>query len=1590
MRAALSARGGSFRLWGHLRGLPRRQLCLVLFVMVVAFKPSASDEGLSTELEKKTEWSSRTEALESTHIPAGASLSRSFFRYFLDPLSLASSFSEISTRKDKYWQAYTAKGPQLSAESTGSSSRALTFMQAYPNGALQKTPAKSPEGPEARREEASVSTFVPRLLQDIPSPRRPRNVDSVSRTTNNTRQTSATQTRQPTVPTTTTKREVTTTTTKSTTTLPPLQGWKEVEEGPLEAMKNEPDLTLLTKAMESNPLTKGDSIITRLAITLFAPTDEALSKLDVKMDDLAKMNWMPRKEWVEEMIVMTHLVAPRLIDPREITTEESVFQTRSNQVLKIYRAGPPDPKPPADNGNENNSKTEKNGEQEAHQASRSSSSGDRPKLRSGPSSRGDGDREGSGSAASSRRTGRTRSALGSEITALEEGENATASGIDRHRSPRRRTAENAQEAENDREDEKKAEEHPETENRSDRRKWRRTSGDPRKRRESEEEEEEEEADAAADSLEEEAERGRTTKQHSQDVDSDEYSDREPTHESDDDEADREEKPRRSTSANSQRRGRSSSPRSRSTQRISEDTPETEDEEEEDYEEEDYEEREVRTSTRRPQRQRGRSSSSPPATAQEGEAADGDIVEGDLSEDEFGEEEDDRNNRYNANSDVKEEKDEVENRRDKGNQEDDEEVQGEMRKNDESEEEEEWEEEQEKKWQRNEHSDTEAEAEEEKENKNNKNGDNGDEEEENEQDNRDRPATPTQIDRRAREEAGESEDQDYHLEAIMQDDDEANDPTEQGEERQNHGLDSETQSTASTTIGPQDSRSRSWRTKRQEETSTTLLGDEERIGGGHSTAPDYRFSRRTTVLSAAPREEEERGDDSIDEAFTEGDDERRNADSQWRTRPSLGRSRTAGWHSRSSPPYIASGGEHRTRVRRDHSSRHTSEEEAGDSPTGTNGRVSGWDPRLRRREPSFEGTLQQATRQGQQAHRRFGGSFTGSRSGQYPPPERGGILSWTADRTASRDESEDEDAEWIVGGGMLRRRLSEERSTSSITYTSAPIPSLTSSKGSSFRFSTVSSFSPGLGRNGTKEETSLEPSHTQHLPEAATSMTLAARYSPSQHTSSGSSNHSSSSSISSIRSISSSSTRGRNSSSSSSTATAVTSKVTVGAQKSTEPDEDRRTTAADLRLFTITTTPTPKDQTGTTPSISSTELLRLPSRYTLPAATTTEAEAFILSLISNISTAEANTLSSSRHTENTQSSPAKPKQNGSITQATQAASRSSSALPIAIGTTLTSQPPQFHSSIRHQRRTAEDRENRFATSPKTQSSKVSTPTTPSPDTAPLWSTAARRSVGSESGNLSTTTRAKREKNTLTSPELGTSTKHPKRIEDYAIHRHATTKPHATPTLREYHDARSSSFTRPPRGGTTLTTSASRRRSATDAEEGDEDADDSSERPSTTAARTSRGSQAGRPSSSTRPPRGGTTLTTSASRRTATDAEEGDEDADNSSERPSTTAARTPRGSQAGRPSSSTRPPRGGTTLTASASRRTATDAEEGDEDAEDRSERPSTTAARTPRGSQAGRSSSSTRPPRGGTTLTASASRRSATDAEEGDEDAEDR
>lgn len=74
--------------------------------------------------------------------------------------------------------------------------------------------------------------------------------------------------------------------------------WKEVEVTALEAIKDEPDLTMLAGALDSSPLTAGDSIINRLAVTVFAPTDEALRSLPVSLEELdAMVNVAPSICW---------------------------------------------------------------------------------------------------------------------------------------------------------------------------------------------------------------------------------------------------------------------------------------------------------------------------------------------------------------------------------------------------------------------------------------------------------------------------------------------------------------------------------------------------------------------------------------------------------------------------------------------------------------------------------------------------------------------------------------------------------------------------------------------------------------------------------------------------------------------------------------------------------------------------------------------------------------------------------------------------------------------------------------------------------------------------------------------------------------------------------------------------------------------------------------------------------------------------------------------------------------------------------------------------------------------------------------------
>ncbi|KAL8435606.1 hypothetical protein ACSSS7_002377 [Eimeria intestinalis] len=92
---------------------------------------------------------------------------------------------------------------------------------------------------------------------------------------------------------TTTRKPTSTGSTTPTTTKsePVLLYWTEVDEGPLDALKNDEDLTMLAKQLQSSPLAQEDSLITRLAITLFAPTDDALSQLPVKLEELSAMVW---------------------------------------------------------------------------------------------------------------------------------------------------------------------------------------------------------------------------------------------------------------------------------------------------------------------------------------------------------------------------------------------------------------------------------------------------------------------------------------------------------------------------------------------------------------------------------------------------------------------------------------------------------------------------------------------------------------------------------------------------------------------------------------------------------------------------------------------------------------------------------------------------------------------------------------------------------------------------------------------------------------------------------------------------------------------------------------------------------------------------------------------------------------------------------------------------------------------------------------------------------------------------------------------------------------------------------------------------
>lgn len=301
MRDGLSARG-SFHLWGHLGGFPRRRLWLAFLVLVAFSQHSSSNETLLKEPEEGVEWSSRPNGLVSAHTPAEASSSFSFFRHIFDPFSIALSVLGFHNKADGHELLQPNRRPQPSASGTGSNSRRIEGLQGFPVSASKETSGTRSEESEDGETEQSNASFAPRLLQDAPVLRRPRSAASASQIAPSNGEDARTETGENTATRTTTKRttstkqaSTTTATTKSTIPLPPLQGWKEVEEGPLDAMKNEPDLTLLSQAMESNPLTQGDSIITRLAITLFAPTDEALAKLDVKLEDLAKMVSNPKR-----------------------------------------------------------------------------------------------------------------------------------------------------------------------------------------------------------------------------------------------------------------------------------------------------------------------------------------------------------------------------------------------------------------------------------------------------------------------------------------------------------------------------------------------------------------------------------------------------------------------------------------------------------------------------------------------------------------------------------------------------------------------------------------------------------------------------------------------------------------------------------------------------------------------------------------------------------------------------------------------------------------------------------------------------------------------------------------------------------------------------------------------------------------------------------------------------------------------------------------------------------------------------------------------------------------------------------------------
>ncbi|CDI85138.1 hypothetical protein, conserved [Eimeria praecox] len=1213
MRAGLSARG-SFRPWGHLGDLPRRWLCLAFLVLVAFFQHSESNEEPLRGPEGGLEWGFSPDALVSTHSPAEASSRRSFFSPQFDAFDVATPIVGIHTEAEGYALRQTNTGPQTPPDGAGSSSSGVEVLQPSPIGTFKEASPTRSKQHEDGEYEAFVPP-VPRRLQDILSPWHPRSAASANQTTTTTRR--STVTRATTTPAPTTKSESTSTTTKPTTTLPPLQGWKEVEEGPLDAMKNEPDLTLLTKAMASNPLTQGDSIITRLAITLFAPTDEALSKLDVTMEELAEMKWMPRKEWVEEMIVMTHLVAPRLIDPREITTEESVFQTRSNQELRIYRAGPPDPKPPADENKDDSSKKGEDSEKDGQKASRSSPSRERPKARSGGGSReasstGRGRSEGSSSDASSSRTGRSG---GSSRGGGEEGGNDRASGPSPSRSPRRRTAQNEQKEEDDSEEEtEEDEESAEADIESEGGGRRRDSGVSRKRRErDEEDQEEEEDDGAGDNLENQAEHKRRQRRRPRDKANDEDTDVDPTPEGDDDEEE-EDEPRRKTSRNRQSRGRSSSSPARSTEEVDNDAIE-EDEEDEDEDEE----KEDRPSARKPQRQQGRSSRARAGAAEEEE----NDAEGDLAEEEFEEEEDEDNNEDRDS----EEEEEVEEDKERSGGHDGED---------------------------------EEEDEEEEEGEDDESEDEGEEDDHEEDDGATAGVNDIRGGRRKREEPRVPQADDDNSEAISEDEDGVSRLGEQRTQRRNRDLDSRAQpsrnhhTTATTTQRPVTSRVGSWRTTRQEDEASRASSEEAsgRFPRGRITTPSSRRSQQTTVrapLSDDEDEEEEGGIGGGSSADDDEEDEQRHADSQateWRTLPPFRRSRSTTMTSRTSSSFITSGRQQRNRVRGDYLSRQNTEETAEDGAPGGNFQLRS--PPLRQREASFEERpLQPNSRQGPRTSRRFGQQATDSVSEDSPLIERSGILSGVTWREPDEDDKEDTDEEGDVGSGMLRRRLSEEASSSS-TSSPAPPPVNTSSTGSSPR--SVTSFAPASEGNGTTKGIFQQSLYTQSAAPGVATSTTAAQDPSFRHTTSGSSRNRS--------------TWWRISSSTPLTTAAAPSELASAAQSSAKPAGERHAKEANLGV-TLTTTQTPDIQSRAIPTLSSSQRPRWRDGYPRGTVSTQGEEAVTMRpSLSNTSTAPTSVTHASRHTQKPQGLPAATQPTISSTSPQQATPHSSSSPAVA--------------------------------------------------------------------------------------------------------------------------------------------------------------------------------------------------------------------------------------------------------------------------------------------------------------------------------------